>query len=1049
MTSAKMTSAEHALSHSRRVEDALINAASGNDVRALLASLSEEERVMYQDLAEQVLAGSMVDMEQLWLVDYERTPPTIEEFICDDYWLGETCRPEVDKGTGVFPIWVDKLRKNFDRESRVHNLVFTGSLGIGKCHRAGDRIIAGNGKLVRVEDVRVGDTLMGDAGDVKTVISVNQGEGEIFEIKPTRKGDTGSFFVNKDHILTVVDTHTGEVTDISVADYINSSATYKFHKKLFRAPIDFAPKRTTLDPRWFGMWLGDGSKHCPGITSMDTEIVQYHANYAAKFNLTMTVLSKGPDAKAKFYRPVRQLGQERENPIHALLRRHNLGDNQEKYIPDEYLYNSRAVRLELLAGIVDTDGGKYGTSEGCYSVGTKFENLAHQIAYLARSLGYYVRVTSRVHRIRRINFEGIYYSIKISGAHDIPCLLPRKLSAPRRQVKNHLRTGFDVIPRGRDRFYGFTLTGNGRYLTDQFIVTHNSFVSAIIFLYRIALIRLMREPQQFLGLSNGTSVYFVVLSVTQAVVQDTVFGDMQNFMSNSPFFVEECNYNPDLKYADMRVHLGKNIFLKAGSKGWHVIGRNAMGVLLDEGNWRIEGNPDMKAYRLYDEVRQRIKNRFQQSSGFLPAISMIASSARDESAFTERVIKEIEGADDGCQLVYREANYRVRFVQRKYCNISFRVAYGSKTFEPRILEGFYRGGIMPGDAPEVLPGNYNNFGQKVPGDVTHEDQPDGTKVEHVPVELVAEFRRSPVTALQGLSGISIGAGNRFLPNLRTYDGAIEAGMKLDPPLRNPCRMQLLPVSSEDDLEIWDLLTHRNFVARRASIFQPLYDPAAPRFAHVDLATSTVAGLAICHIAGREHVTGLTDGKGEPYSEFRVIVRFDLIMAITAGQTKPINFEKIQKFFMWLREACGFKFELVTADQYQSAMPMQMLESRKFNTGYLSVDRTKEPYLALRDALNEGRIELYDHPLLRDELDNLVENAGKIDHPDGKSKDVADAVAGAHYNALRTRSHGRTMGGQQGTVIDSRSMDRAQKPRPLIEIPKHDTSRPRPPVVFRA
>ena len=68
--------------------------------------------------------------------------------------------------------------------------------------------------------------------------------------------------------------------------------------------------------------------------------------------------------------------------------------------------------------------------------------------------------------------------VSISGDISIvPCRIARKIAPPRVQKKDALRTGFQVIPTGTvETYYGFTLDGDGRYLLDDFTVTHNTVV---------------------------------------------------------------------------------------------------------------------------------------------------------------------------------------------------------------------------------------------------------------------------------------------------------------------------------------------------------------------------------------------------------------------------------------------------------------------------------------------------------------------------------------------------------------------------------------------
>ena len=518
-----------------------------------------------------------------------------------------------------------------------------------------------------------------------------------------------------------------------------------------------------------------------------------------------------------------------------------------------------------------------------------------------------------------------------------------------------------------------------------------TYCMCIMLLYRIAVAVLLRNPQQFFGLGKGSRILYILLSLTKSVVSETAFGDARNFMANSPFFLETCNYNPDKKYSDFSIPLGKGIYLTAGSKGWHVIGRNTMGVALDEGNWRLEANPDQRAYKLYDEVRTRLKNRFQKVAGFLPAISILASSARDESSFTERVIGDIERArDPKTEIVYRLASYTVKKGIVKLDKHWFKVAYGLKTSEPKILSGWYNEDGTPA------------------GNELHEPAPQGMTVVLVPKDYIDAFKRNVISGLQNICGVSIGGGHRFFSSMMEVERAVTLGEASG--VKNPADIELMSLSSENDSELCDYMQTSRFVVKRSGVIQPARDPDVLRFAHLDLATRNVAGLAICHVVGRQLVTGLYDGvKGKTFDEYRLLVEYDFICAITAGQTKPINIEKIQNFILWLRAKCGYRFGAVTADTYQSVSPLQMLESRGFKTSILSMDRSKGPYYSWRTAYEENRIRMYRHNLLLRECEQLLDLPDKIDHPADGAKRGADA--GHCQPRLHHRKRARRNAGQ--------------------------------------
>jgi len=449
-------------------------------------------------------------------------------------------------------------------------------------------------------------------------------------------------------------------------------------------------------------------------------------------------------------------------------------------------------------------------------------------------------------------------------------------------------------------------------------------VSAI--LYRICLACHLKNPQHFFGLNRNSNIVYNFLSVTKEAVKDTAFGNAMSYMSDSPFFKEVCKFDPESDYSEYRIEMQNTlpdgrpsrIWLSGGSKGQHVLGRNLIGIGLDEGNFRLEKDPDMKAYELYDQVRTRIANRFQKIATYLPAISVIASSAQDESSFTEKVCHEIEEHNrqrdiDNAkipnpanrlplqQVVFRNAVYKIK--RHALTGIGpdhhwFRVAYGLKNMEPFILSGWYREDGTPIETGDL-----------------HEEPPGGAKTEYVPKFYWEAYRRNCKSQLQNLSGISVGGAHRLFPSLLDIEQCLTSSQKEHVPDPMQPGVQRIPLSAEDDRNIWDFLQHKAFLTRVASRIQPVRHPQYKRYAHIDLATQTMAGVAICHLAGSQLVEGLVRD-GQPFSEYRLMVEYDFILTICAGANKPINLEKIQRFFFWLRDMCGYQFGLITADMFQ-------------------------------------------------------------------------------------------------------------------------------------
>ena len=86
--------------------------------------------------------------------------------------------------------------------------------------------------------------------------------------------------------------------------------------------------------------------------------------------------------------------------------------------------------------------------------------------------------------------------------------------------------------------------------------------------------------------------------------------------------------------------------------------------------------------------------------------------------------------------------------------------------------------------------------------------------------------------------------------------------------------------------------------------------------------------------------------------------------------------------------------------HNSTDSIQLLRSRGIKADHMSVDRTLEPYNALKQLIYMKRLDVYKYQFLEDELKRLELVKGiKVDHPLGGHKDISDSLAGACYSCL--------------------------------------------------
>jgi len=283
--------------------------------------------------------------------------------------------------------------------------------GYGKCLGLNTPILMYDGSIKLVQDVIVGDLLMGDDSKSRTVLSLARGREEMYKVIQNN-GD--NYIVNESHILSLKQYNTN-IIDISIKDFITRD-----NKSLlgYKVAIEFDSKNIDIDPYILGFWLGDGF-----FNKVYNETVINHIK---------TKLSKTKDFIDK-------------------LDYYNLINN--KHVPNDFKLNSRDIRLQLLAGIIDATNS--------FKI---FQNklLINDVVFIARSVGLTVFSTNNS-------------IVEITGnTYILPTIIVPRVF-PTNFIKDHLTTPIRLEHIGIDDYYGFTINGNNRFLLGDFTVTHNTY----------------------------------------------------------------------------------------------------------------------------------------------------------------------------------------------------------------------------------------------------------------------------------------------------------------------------------------------------------------------------------------------------------------------------------------------------------------------------------------------------------------------------------------------------------------------------------------------
>jgi hypothetical protein len=366
----------------------------------------------------------------------------------------------------------------------------------GKCLGENTPVLMYNGTIKLIQDIKIGDLVMGIDSQPRTVLSIHNGIDKLYKIIQSNAMD---YNVNSKHILTIIEKDKRKTTrkknkpkqilnerirdaEISV---LLKKTTWYLDKCIrgFKVPVEFIEKKLLIDPYFLGLWLGDGSKHNTSITTNDTEIIEYLRTFADENNLDITYNNKFN------YLLKRKNGTPLKNTLKQKLKTLNVLNN--KHIPENYIINSKENRLKLLAGLIDSDGS---FRDGGFHITSKYEQLTLQIKRIADSLGFKTFARQRTKFVKYLNKNYYSYDVSISGnLFEIPTKIKRKQVLEYKKPSNKDKGIIDGIRIGKTsslkfedigegEYFGFMCDGDNRFLLADGTVTHNSYYFSFAYL---------------------------------------------------------------------------------------------------------------------------------------------------------------------------------------------------------------------------------------------------------------------------------------------------------------------------------------------------------------------------------------------------------------------------------------------------------------------------------------------------------------------------------------------------------------------------------------
>ena len=399
--------------------------------------------------------------------------------------------------------------------------------------------------------------------------------------------------------------------------------------------------------------------------------------------------------------------------------------------------------------------------------------------------------------------------------------------------------------------------------------------------------------------------------------------------------------------------------------------------LIDEVNFNRAGIKDISISKthmnhLYNTANARITGTFQLQGRIYGKMFTCSSKNSDNDYLSEHIEQQLNAG-----------NTHMYLFDKPQWEVLPDFRFSKERFHITVGDRYKRGFVVAdeNDDPEHL----------------REYEAEGYKVLSVPANYKPNFKADYDIALRDIAGISVvGAMGFITQELITPNVTSDR--------QNPFYEDYIEIDgkSSDTIERY---FHLDAVPKELRNLQ--------MYIHLDLAeVSDHQGICGVVQDGYRNVVDVNTEKKIMMPYLKEVFQ----ISIGAPRGGRMSYQKVVNFILWLKRN-GFWIQCVSADKFGgSSYVLENLEQQGIETDYVSVDRTMDPYMSLRNLLYDQRLELIKCELQEVEMINLQRVNDKVDHkPQGNSgagsavpsidngynskgigKDASDSLAGACY-----------------------------------------------------
>lgn len=334
------------------------------------------------------------------------------------------------------------------------------------CHLQGTEVLLYNLSVKKIEDVVIGDILMGDDGTPRKVLDTYSGVDTMYKIKLS---NNDYHIVNSKHKVYYkkYDWYTKQYTTKTATpeQLLNIKGLNKGYY-IPKANLTFDARKVTVNPYFLGLWLGDGDSTRLSISNADYEVLDWlQTNYLG------TVRDLKQSEICKVFSISRS-----EKYLYNEFNKYRLLNN--KHIPEDYKYNDKTIQLQVIAGLLDSDG-TYNKTKNFFEI-TQIEKRKHiilDLKFMCESLGFKCSLDYRIGSSKKP--ESIHWRLRISGdVERIPTKINRKQAIQTNKYRSKncwTDYTFKVEECGIGKYHGVHTDGNHLFVLKDLTITHNCF----------------------------------------------------------------------------------------------------------------------------------------------------------------------------------------------------------------------------------------------------------------------------------------------------------------------------------------------------------------------------------------------------------------------------------------------------------------------------------------------------------------------------------------------------------------------------------------------